>query len=263
MMRGCDVTVFTEQGVAGSSERPADILVKGFQARPLYIDTTVYSRHLYSAEPLDAVFAAKLAYHKPLCAQEGWTAKICAADVCGFIHPTMIPVLLTMAKRVAAKRFLENHKLEQKAVWAAISAAVVSRSSTQMMRNAATEDVNDDEEGALCNPNPLPGLSEAPLSVTDNMYEDSNSECPMEINGDDKALEVLANHCGAKAVEAMPAMDEDAGEPPHTAKSVFVHNPNGQSDEPQVHQPSQRQLEAVAWLRQRLGQESGAGTTEL
>ena len=86
MMRGCDVTVFTEQGVAGSSERPADILVKGFQARPLDIDTTVYSRHLYSAEPLDAVLAAKLAYHKPRCAQEGLTAKICAADVSGFIH---------------------------------------------------------------------------------------------------------------------------------------------------------------------------------
>ena len=226
-MRGCDVTVFTEQGVAGSSERPADILVKGFQARPLDIDTTVYSRHLYSAEPLDAVFAAKLAYHKPRCAQEGWTAKICAADVCGFIHLTMIPVLLTMAKRVAAKRFLENHKLEQKAVWAAISAAVVSRASTQLMRDAAPDDVSEDEGGALGHTNPLPGLSEAPLSVTDNMYEDSNSECPMEINGDDKALEVLADHCGDKAVEAMPAMEEDAEEPPHPADSVFVHKHDG------------------------------------
>ena len=86
--------------------------------------------------------------------------------------------------------------------------------------------------------------------------EASNSECPMEINGDDKALEVLADHCGAKAVEAMPAIEEDAGEPPHPAKSVFVHNPNGQSDEPQVHQPSQIQLEAVAWLRQRLSRAS-------
>ena len=82
--------------------------------------------------------------------------------------------------------------------------------------------------------------------------EDYNSECPMEINGDDKALEALADHCGAKSVEAMPAMEEDAGEPPHPANSVFAHNPYGQSEKPQVHQPSQRQLEAVAWLRQRL-----------
>ena len=84
--------------------------------------------------------------------------------------------MLALAKRVAAKRYLEDHKLEQKAVWAAISAAVVSRSSTQMMRNAATEDVNDDEEGALCNPNPLPGLSEVPLSIPYNMAEDAAAE---------------------------------------------------------------------------------------
>ena len=82
--------------------------------------------------------------------------------------------------------------------------------------------------------------------------EDSNSECPMEINGDDKALEVLADHCGDKAVKAMPAMEEDAEEPPHPADSVFVHKHDSQSEEPHVHQPSQRQLDDVAWLRQRL-----------
>ena len=51
----------------------------------------------------------------------------------------------------------------------------------------------------------------------------------MEINVDNKALEVLADHCGSKAVEAMPAMEEVDGEPPHPANSVFVHNPYGQS----------------------------------
>ena len=59
---------------------PADILVKWFQARPLAIDTAVYSRHLYSAEPLHTVVAAKLAHHKPLCAQEGWTAPLSVHD---------------------------------------------------------------------------------------------------------------------------------------------------------------------------------------
>ena len=80
--------------------------------------------------------------HKPLCAQEGWTAEICAADVYGFLHPTTTPVLLALAKRLAAKRYLEDHKLKQKAVWSAIFAAVVSRAFTQLMRHAALEDVS-------------------------------------------------------------------------------------------------------------------------
>ena len=40
--------------------------------------------------------------------------------------------------------------------------------------------------------------------------EDFDSECQMEINGENKALEVPADHCGAKAVKAKPALEEDA-----------------------------------------------------
>ena len=100
---GCDVEILMEQGAPGSAERPADILVKGFQARPLAIDTTMWSRHLYPTEPRDAVVSAKPAHHKPICAQLGWTSKVCAADVYGFLHPEMIPLIQALAKRVASK----------------------------------------------------------------------------------------------------------------------------------------------------------------
>ena len=107
---------------------------------------------------MDAVVAAKLAHHKPLCAQEGWTTKVCAADVYGFLHPVTIPVFQALAKRVAARKFLGDTKLDQKAVWAAVSAAVVSRAASQLLRHAASEDADEDEEIALGVENPVPGF---------------------------------------------------------------------------------------------------------
>ena len=188
---GCEVSVFTEQGTEGSSERPADILVKGFQARPLAIDTTVWSRHLYHSDPLDAVVAAKLAHHKPLCSREGWTVRVCAADVYGFLHPLTTPVIQALAKRVAAKKFIGDAKLEAKAVWSAVSAAVVSRAASQLLRHAA-DDSNEDEDEVLGDQPTVPGQSTSSPAVNAVCSEDedvpmgpadegSTEDCPMDV----------------------------------------------------------------------------------
>ena len=44
-LAGCNVQL--EQGALDSAKRPADILVKVFMPRPLAIDTTIWSRHVY------------------------------------------------------------------------------------------------------------------------------------------------------------------------------------------------------------------------
>jgi hypothetical protein len=72
-----------EQGPKDTDERPrpADVLVKGFRPKPLEVDTTIWSRLLYPTDPLDAVVEAKMAHHKPICAELGWLVAVFAADV--------------------------------------------------------------------------------------------------------------------------------------------------------------------------------------
>ena len=164
-LAGCDVEM--EQGPSDSLERPADVLVRGFRAKPLSVDTTIWSRMLYPADPLDAVVEAKLAHHKPICARMGWTAAVFAADVYGAMHPHAQQLMAKLALRVASRGYLGDFRRDYSAVWGSITAAIVSRAASQLLQHALRDDEPEFVDEVLgTSPALLPDPDDAPVPDT-------------------------------------------------------------------------------------------------
>jgi hypothetical protein len=157
-----------EQGPKNSDERPrpADVLITGFRPKPLAVDTTIWSRLLYPTDPLDAVVEGKMAHHKPICAEMGWLVAIFAADVYGAMHPYAQQLMAKLALRVAAKGYLGDFKRDYSAAWSSISAAIVSRAASQLLRHALPDD-NDEffDEVLGSSPAGLPDPVNAPIAA--------------------------------------------------------------------------------------------------
>ena len=262
-LAGCDVLV--EQSPEGTLERPADILVKGFLPRPLAIDTTIWSRTRFPSDPLDAVVAAKTAHHKILCKKEGWTVRICAADVYGFLHPQASQLVNKLAKRVAEKSYLGDPKLDQQAVWSAVSAAIVHRAASQLLRHAAEDDCDESEDEVLGDSSHLPDFTPGPdadslgqpMAQDPDDHHGDNAE-EFEDVVDEDVADASAEDDGAAPrmpPSGQPLMEEDRAVDDHgvahRAEDLFVHQPYGPlgAGEAEPQQPSASQLRAVAMLR--------------
>ena len=224
-----------EQGPKETDERPrpADILVKGFRPKPLAVDTTIWSRLLYPADPLDAVVDAKLAHHKPICATLGWLVAVFAADVYGAMHPLAQQLAAKLALRVASRGFMGDFRRDYSAVWGAISAAIVSRAATQLLRHALPADDESEffDEVLGTSPAGLPDPAVAPIVTASAPAEQPEAE--MDEAAADAAAEALdeddpppqeAQSLGPHAPEAAPMEAEEGEEPPVT---VAVRLPTG------------------------------------
>ena len=204
--------------------------------------------------PLDTVVAAKLSHHKPLCAKEGWTARVCAADVFGFFHPETIPVIASLAKRVATKAPLGDPKLDHKAVWSAVSAAAISRAASKLLRHSTLSSSGDDgdDDEVPGNPSSMPDqsfcLPEAPVFPESCNVELDKAPEP------DNGFDIPVQHTSQSVNRT--GMEEDAVA--LDAPLLYTHNPYSipslrlDLENTPATQPSVSQMVAVASLRQRM-----------
>ena len=125
-----------EQGPDDRPERPADILVTGLLPRPLAIDVTEWSRPSDGADPLDGAVNRKVANQKAMCQQQGWSFRVWAADVYGAMHPTARRMVTRLAGLIESRYATAVPGQGRQRVWRSISAAVVARAASQLVRHA-------------------------------------------------------------------------------------------------------------------------------
>ena len=122
----------------------------------------------------------KMAHHKPICAELGWLVAVFAADVYGAMHPYAQQLMAKLALRVASRGYLGDFKRDYSAVWAAISAAIVSRAASQHLRHALPDDDESEfyDEVLGATPAGLPDPAAAPIVAAD--VATGEAEAPME-----------------------------------------------------------------------------------
>ena len=137
LYRATGSRVEMEQGPDDRPNRPADILVTGLFPRPLAIDVTEWSRPTDGPDPLDGAVTRKVTNQKAMCQQQGWMFRVWATDVYGAMHPTARRMVARLAGLIESRCVTAVPGQGRQRVWRSISAAVVARAASQLVRYAA------------------------------------------------------------------------------------------------------------------------------